>query len=354
MSDGHVRSVRDKRTHESPAKANARMPPPPTEQFGSPRPGDRQSATQLSEAIHDLRQPLQALFLLASLLAKTVNSAAAQKLVARIDVSLTAMASILDGVAVSPQSPHETSEPNSRPKSDRAHALLQSVPPPDSLAATLPASIIYVVDDDEDVLAALRSVLEDDGHEVSDFASCEAFLECERRSSGSNAGCLLVDAYLPGMSGLELIRRLHYDEADALPAIMITGRSDVPMAVDAMKAGAVDFIEKPIDREGLLTCIRCAVEQSRDQTERARWQQEAKHLVDGLTVRQHEIMDLVLAGVPNKNIAADLSISQRTVENHRAAIMRKTGVKSLPALARLAVTALSARSLASHTHINTL
>lgn len=354
MPDGHVRSVRDKRTHKSPAKANARVPPPPAEQFGSPRLGDRHSATHLSEAIHDLRQPLQTLFLLVSLLAKTVNSAAAKKLVARIDVSLTAMAGILDGVVASPESPHETSEPNSRPKSDRAHALLESVPPPDSLAAILPASIIYIVDDDEDVLAALRSVLEDDGHEVCDFASCEAFLECERRSSGSSAGCLLVDAYLPGMSGLELLRQLRSDEADALPAIMITGRSDVPMAVDAMKAGAMDFIEKPIDREGLLTCIRRAVEQSRDQTARARWQQEAKRLVAGLTVRQREIMELVLAGVPNKCIAADLSISQRTVENHRAAIMTKTGVKSLPALARLAVTALSARSLAPHSHTSPL
>jgi two-component system, chemotaxis family, CheB/CheR fusion protein len=149
----------------------------------------------------------------------------------------------------------------------------------------------------------------------------------------------LVDAYLPGMNGLELITQLRAS-GDALPAIMITGRSDVPMAVDAMKAGAADFIEKPIAVPELLAGVERALATSRDTSKLKLWQDSAaKHIAD-LTPRQHEVMDLVLAGHPSKNIAADLGISQRTVENHRAAIMDKTGAKSIPALARLALAAI--------------
>jgi two-component system, chemotaxis family, CheB/CheR fusion protein len=124
-----------------------------------------------------------------------------------------------------------------------------------------------------------------------------------------------------------------------LPAIMITGNSDVAMAVEAMKAGASDFIEKPISHHELLASVDRALEQSQDSEKRAAWRVEAAtHLAD-LTPRQRQVMMMVLAGHPSKNIAADLGISQRTVENHRASIMTKTGCKSLPALARLAVAA---------------
>lgn len=126
-----------------------------------------------------------------------------------------------------------------------------------------------------------------------------------------------------------------------LPSIMITGNSDVPMVVEAMKAGALDFIEKPIGASALLIGIDHALELSRDESKLHVWRQSAVNHLAGLTSRQREIMDMVLAGHPSKNIAADLGISQRTVENHRAAIMKKTGVKSLPELARLAVAASS-------------
>ena len=123
---------------------------------------------------------------------------------------------------------------------------------------------------------------------------------------------------------------------------MITGSSDVTMAVEVMKAGAMDFIEKPVGTDDLLTAVRRALATSRDASRIASWQEEAaSHLVD-LTKRQRQIMDLVLAGHPSKNIAADLNISQRTVENHRAAIMLRTGTKSLPALARLVIAANAA------------
>jgi two-component system CheB/CheR fusion protein len=197
-------------------------------------------------------------------------------------------------------------------------------------------AVIFVVDDDDRVRNTIREVLEDDGRHVEDYAACELFLEAFRPGRES---CLLIDAYLPGMSGLELLRRLREAGHD-LPAIMITGNSDVPMAVQAMKAGASDFIEKPITRQELLDSVGRALEQSRDSSKLSARQEDAAQHVAGLTSRQRQIMELVLAGHPSKNIAADLRISQRTVENHRASIMRKTGTKSLPALARLALVAV--------------
>jgi len=190
--------------------------------------------------------------------------------------------------------------------------VIQRLLPASQAGASLPseaggaksAPLVFVVDDDGNVREGIRSVLEQGGWTVADYASCEAFLEAYRPGAGA---CLLIDAYLPGMSGLELLKRL---AGHHLPAIMITGSSDVAIAVQAMKAGAADFIEKPA----------------------------ATH-VAGLTPRERQIMEMVLAGAPSKNIAVDLGISQRTVENHRASIMKKTGSKSLPALARLALAA---------------
>jgi len=195
--------------------------------------------------------------------------------------------------------------------------------------------VIYVVDDDSRVRDGIRSVLEDDGHAVEDFADGEAFLAAYR--PGRQA-CLLIDAYLPGMSGLDLLRSLRR-AGNALPAIMITGRSDVAIAVEAMKAGASDFIEKPVSGGELLAGVRRSLEQARDSSQLVAWRRDAAAHVAALTPRQREVMDMVLAGHPSKNIAADLGVSQRTVENHRAAIMERTGAKSLPALARMALAA---------------
>ena len=213
-----------------------------------------------------------------------------------------------------------------------AHPL---APHPAEAADSPAPPVIFVVDDDSHVREAIRAVLEEDGQTVEDYPTCEAFLEAYR--PGREA-CLLIDAYLPGMNGLELLQRLH-DAGHRLPAIMITGNSDVPMAVQAMKAGASDFIEKPIGRSELLASVERALEQSRDSNKLSAWRETAANHIAGLTPRQRQIMELVLAGHPSKNIAADLGISQRTVENHRASIMKKTGSKSLPALARLALAA---------------
>jgi two-component system CheB/CheR fusion protein len=195
--------------------------------------------------------------------------------------------------------------------------------------------VIYVVDGDREVRNAFRSMLEYDGHLVEEFGSAENFIDAFR--PGRNA-CLLVEDNLPGISGLDLLKRLR-DEGHSIPAIMVTARSDVPMAVEAMKAGASDYLEMPIHGVELLAQVGRALELSRNAGELTEWRKDAFDHIASLTMRQHQILDMVLAGHPSKNIAADLGISQRTVENHRASIMKKAGVKSLPALARLALAA---------------
>ncbi len=206
-----------------------------------------------------------------------------------------------------------------------------------SMAPDTGQPVIFVVDDDDGVRGAIMEVLESDGGTVAGFPSGEAFLQAFRPGV---AACLVIDAALPGVSGIDLLEQLRA-AGHALPAIVITGQSDVPMAIRAMKAGASDFIEKPVDRPSLLASVARALERSLDAAKLAAWHDGAAAQVAGLTPRQREIMALVLAGHPSKNIAADLGISQRTVENHRASIMHRTGAASLPALARLALAASS-------------
>ena len=214
-----------------------------------------------------------------------------------------------------------------------------SAPEPVAVQRGAAAGVIYVVDDDQNIRSTLSALLESQSYEIAAFETCEAFLAAYRAGTG---GCLLIDAYLPGMDGFALLKHLH-DTRDPLPAIMITGVSDVPMAVQAMKAGAIDFIAKPVGAVELLSGIERAMAQSRDANLTMQWRAEARGHMARLTARQKQIMDMVLAGHPSKNIAADLGISQRTVENHRNAIMTRTGCKSLPALARLALAASSSQ-----------
>jgi two-component system, chemotaxis family, CheB/CheR fusion protein len=198
-----------------------------------------------------------------------------------------------------------------------------------------PLPTIFIVDDDSNLREALRDLLEADGRTVELFDSCEAFLEAYRPG---RRGCLLVDARLPGMDGLALLQSLN-TERPRLPAIMITGHGDVPTAVEAMKAGAADFVEKPIGYQELRASIKRVLEQADDTAKLSAWRNGAANSIASLTDRQRQIMDLVLAGHPSKNIAADLGVSQRTVENHRAAVMKKTGSRSIAALVRLVLAA---------------
>lgn len=199
----------------------------------------------------------------------------------------------------------------------------------------LSSAAVFVVDDDPALRATMVELLELDGRTVETYSSCEAFLETY---SPSRKGCLIVDAQMEGMGGLALLEWLK-SERSPLGAIMITGYGDVSMAVRAMKAGAVDFIEKPVRADELLASIQNALDRTQDSGKRSAWHATATKCMADLTPREHEIMDLVLAGHPSKNIAADLGVSQRTVENHRASIMKKTGSKSIPALIRLVLAA---------------
>lgn len=171
------------------------------------------------------------------------------------------------------------------------------------------------------------------------FATCEDFLAAYHLGQGA---LLLIDGYLPGMSGLSLLQRLH-EEDGQLPAIMITGNSDVHLAVAAMKAGASDFNEKPIGAAELIASVKRVLEQSTDSNKRLAWKEDAAAHFKTLTLQQRRVTELVLAGSSNKNIAADLGINRRIVEKHRAQIMKRTGAKSLPALARLAMAAANGK-----------
>ncbi|GGA55089.1 CheR family methyltransferase [Sphingomonas psychrolutea] len=196
-------------------------------------------------------------------------------------------------------------------------------------------AVIILIDDDADVRLSIRDVLEDVGHVVEDYPDAESYLATVRTE---REGCILLDAGLRGMSGIALLERLHAT-GDPMPTIMLAGSRDVTLAVAAMKAGACDFIAKPVSREALLESVARAVAQSHGiGVAHARQEAAARHMAE-LTPRQREIMDMVLDGQPSKIIAADLGISQRTVENHRAAIMHRMEAKSLPELARRALAA---------------
>lgn len=196
-------------------------------------------------------------------------------------------------------------------------------------------SVIYVVESDSVQRTTLRQVMESDGHRVLEFASGAEFLaHCQQ---GVEA-CLLLDAHLPDMSCIDVLNRLRAD-GNALPTLVMGDESGVFLAVEAMKAGAADYVDKPFNRTDLLNATALALEQSRDANNLHAWEQDAIDHVANLTARQRQIMDLVLAGWPSKNIASELGISQRTVENHRASIMTRTHSKSIPALARLAMAA---------------
>lgn len=223
------------------------------------------------------------------------------------------------------------------PDRDAVSAILQPV------SSSISASIAYVVDDDAEIRASIRDVLEADGRVVFDFDSAEEFMAAYQPGGES---CLLVDVNLPGMGGTDLLEHLR-QQGNGLPTIVITGSGDIGVAVAAMKAGACDFIEKPVSRDGLLASIGRALDQSRGASIASEAGEAAARNIAALTKRQREVMDCVLMGHPSKNIAADLGISQRTVENHRAAIMRKMGAKSLPELARLAMAAQQERTISA-------
>jgi two-component system, LuxR family, response regulator FixJ len=194
---------------------------------------------------------------------------------------------------------------------------------------------VYVVDDDEAVRDSLSALLESKGYAVGSLGSAAEFLAL---APSLPAGCLIVDVRMPEMDGLELQQRL-IEHNLGFPLIVITGHGDVPLAVRAMKAGAVDFIEKPFASEAILGSLAGAFARIATPSEQNPAVVTAAVKLDLLSPREREVLEGLLAGLPNKSIAYDLGISPRTVEIHRARVMDKMGARSLSELVRLALAA---------------
>lgn len=196
------------------------------------------------------------------------------------------------------------------------------------------AAVIYVVDDDDGMRRALNTLLGTVGYKTAVFSDPKEFLA---HYDGNSPGCLVLDIRMPNMSGLELQQHLNR-MGSMLPVIFITGHGDVPMAVQAMKEGAFEFIQKPFRDQDLLDRINHALKQDTDNRNMVARRADVLHRLESLTPRERQVMDLVVDGAANKVIAIDLGLSERTVEIHRAKVMEKMGARSVAHLVKLHLT----------------
>ena len=205
------------------------------------------------------------------------------------------------------------------------------------------ASIVHVVEDDESYRTALQRLLKAAGYQTRAYASAGEFLMTQRESA---RGCVVLDLQMPGPNGLELQEALSI-RGEKLPIIFISGYATVPVSVCAMKAGAVDFLTKPVKREVLLGAVEAAMTRA----EEIRSAEEASRQYHGLTLREREVLAGVVEGKMNKEIAAQLGIAERTVKAHRANVMQKLNASSVPELVKISGrvqnNAVSSNSLAT-------
>lgn len=192
--------------------------------------------------------------------------------------------------------------------------------------------VVFLVDDDEAICRSLGLLIEDIGLKPQAFTSAQDFLNAY---DPAQPGCLVLDVRMSGMSGLELQTRLN-ELGIRIPTVIMTGHGDVPMAVEAMKAGALDFVEKPFRDQVMLDSIQKAVAVDRRNREADRQRADFRSKLKELTQREQQVMDLLVAGKANKVIAYELGISQKTVDFHRSNILSKLGVNSVVDLVRLA------------------
>jgi two-component system response regulator FixJ len=196
---------------------------------------------------------------------------------------------------------------------------------------------VHIIDDDDAVRDSLAFLLESAGFRVAVHESATAFLDVLPRVDPS---CVVTDVRMPGISGVDLLRHLAARDS-SIPAIVITGHGDVPLAVEAMKLGAVDFIEKPFEDETILVAVRKAIERRHSGTATGAARTEMRNRLAGLSARERQVLDGLVAGNPNKVIAHELGISPRTVEIYRANVMTKMQAGSLSELVRMALLAES-------------
>lgn len=195
--------------------------------------------------------------------------------------------------------------------------------------------VVHVIDDDDAVRASLAFLLKSAGHAARTYDSAVAFLQ---GLDAAEPGCIVTDIRMPEMSGLDLIQRLK-ERGATHPVIVITGHGDVPLAVEAMKAGVVDFLEKPFDDEALLGAIGAALTSDVAAAHALEERRRFEIMLETLSPREKDVLEGVLAGKQNKVIAHDLGISPRTVEVYRAHVMTKTSTRSLSELVRMALLA---------------
>ena len=199
----------------------------------------------------------------------------------------------------------------------------------------MPDRRVYVIDDDDAARDSLAMLLESAGYSVETFASARSFLE---RASSLVPGCALVDIRMPEMGGLELQAALRERRIE-FPIVFVTGHADVPVAVRAMRAGAIDFVEKPFDADVILGAVERGLVRAAERREQSVAAATARARVSQLTDREREVFEQLVEGHPNTGIAANLNISPRTVEIHRSRVMDKTGARSLSDLVRMSLAA---------------
>jgi FixJ family two-component response regulator len=194
-----------------------------------------------------------------------------------------------------------------------------------------PSNTVFIIDDDQAIRDSLSLMIEQENVAVTSFESAEAFLEAYQPEF---RGCAIIDIRMPGMNGMEL-HEIMLKRNILLPSIFLTGHGDIPMSVQAIKSGAVDFLTKPVTREKLMAAIHAAIQKSEMILSKNIHHQEALACLSDLTSREYDVMLLAVQGLPNKHIARQLDISHRTVEIHKSKIMHKTGAANLLDLARI-------------------